>query len=409
MAQPRIAQRALLDQLAGADTDTLRLVLEHAMQRLIEVEVTEVVGAEHSERAPERRLTQRNGYRDRLLDTGVGRLELRIPKLRAGSFFPSLLQPRRRIDKALLAVIQEAWVLGVSTRKVDDLVAAMGGCSVSKSEVSRICGELDQELAAFRTRSLDDGVYPYLWLDATFEKVREGGRIVSQATVVAVGVRETGEKSVLGVAVGPSESEAFWLEFLRSLLARGLHGVQLVIADAHQGLRSALTQCFAGATYQRCKVHFLRNVAAAVPKQHAPAVLAAAKAIFLQATPETAHEVLHQAADMIERRFPKVAEQIRAAEHEVLAYLTFPPDHWRSISSTNAVERVNAEIDRRAKVVGIFPNPESLLRLTTAVLQDQHDEWQDDRRLFSQQSMSRLLDPEGPPLLTNPLREGLAA
>jgi putative transposase len=409
MAQPRIAQRALLDQLAGADTDTLRLVLEHAMQRLIEVEVTEVVGAEHGERAPERRLTQRNGYRDRLLDTGVGRLELRIPKLRAGSFFPSLLQPRRRIDRALLAVIQEAWILGVSTRKVDDLVAALGGCSVSKSEVSRICGELDEELAAFRTRPLDDGVYPYVWLDATFEKVREGGRISSQATVVAVGVRETGEKSVLGVAVGASETEAFWLEFLRSLLARGLHGVQLVIADAHQGLRNALAQCFTGAAYQRCKVHFLRNVAAAVPKQHAPAVLLATRAIFTQATPEACREVLHQATDMIGRRFPKLAEQIRDAEHEVLAYLAFPPDHWRSISSTNAVERVNAEIDRRAKVVGIFPNAESLLRLTTAVLQDQHDEWQDDRRLFSQHSMSRLLDPDGPPLLTNPLTEGLAA
>ena len=408
MAHPRMTHRELLDQLALADTDMLRQVLEHAMQRLIEAEAAEYIGAEPHERTAVR-TTHRNGHRARLLDTGMGRLELQIPKLRSGSFFPTLLEPRRRIDRALLAVIQEAYVLGVSTRKVDDLMTALGGCSVSKSQVSRICAELDEELAAFRERPLDDGVYPYVWFDATYQKVREGGRIVNQAAVVAVGVRETGEKSVLGLAVGASETEAFWLDFCRGLARRGLHGVQLVISDAHEGLRSALAQVFAGATWQRCKVHMLRNVVAAVPKQHAPAVLAVVKSIFLQPTREAAKDAVDHTLAVLETRFARVAEQVRGAEADVLAYLAFPQEHWRSISSTNAIERVNAELDRRARVVGIFPNTASLVRLFTAVLQDQHDEWQDGRRHFSQQSMSLLLKPQGPPLLTNPLKEGLAA
>ena len=287
-------------------------------------------------------------------------------------------------------------------------MAALGGCSISRSEVSRICALLDEELAEFRERPLDEP-YPYVWFDATYEKVRQGARIVSQAAVVAVGVRDSGEKSVLGLAIGASETEAFWLEFCRSLARRGLSGVQLVISDAHEGLRSALSQVFAGATWQRCKVHFLRNVAGAVPKLHAPAVLAVVKSIFLQPTRETARDAVHHALNVLEPRFPTVAAKLRAAEADVLAYLDFPVDHWRSISSTNAIERVNAELDRRAKVVGIFPNPASLLRLFTAVLQDQHDEWQDGRRHFSQQSMARVLHPDGPPLLTNPLTEGLVA
>jgi transposase-like protein len=407
MAQNRMMPPALLEQLQGADTDVLRRVLEHAMQRLIEAEAATQIGAGPHERASTR-TTYRNGYRERVLDTGSGRLELQIPKLRSGSFFPSLLEPRRRIDRALLAVVQEAYVLGISTRKVDDLMAALGGCSISRSEVSRICALLDEELAEFRERPLDEP-YPYVWFDATYEKVRQGARIVSQAAVVAVGVRDSGEKSVLGLAVGASETEAFWLEFCRSLSRRGLSGVQLVISDAHEGLRSALSQVFAGATWQRCKVHFLRNVAAAVPKLHAPAVLAVVKSIFLQPTRETARDAVNHALSVLEPRFPTVAAKLRAAENDVLAYLDFPVDHWRSISSTNAIERVNAELDRRAKVVGIFPNTASLLRLFTAVLQDQHDEWQDGRRHFSQQSMARLLHPDGPALLTNPLTEGLVA
>ena len=233
----------LLFQLGETDSDKLKVILERTVQALIEAEVSAVIKASRHERAEER-VTYRNGHRPRSWDTRVGRLELEIPKLRQGSFLPSLLEPRRRIERALWAVIQEAYVHGVSTREVDDLVAAMGGCRVSKSEVSRICQELDQELALFRDRPLDDATYPYVWFDATYEKVRVGGRIVSQAVVIAVGVRETGEKCILGVAVGSSETEAFWLEFCRSLLARGLQGVQLVISDAHQGLKNALGLCF---------------------------------------------------------------------------------------------------------------------------------------------------------------------
>jgi putative transposase len=408
MAHPRMTHQDLLDQLASADVDQLRLVLEHGLQRLIELEASAVIGAEPYERTASR-TAHRNGHRSKLLDTGVGRLELQIPKLRVGSFFPTLLEPRRRIDRALLAVIQEAYVQGVSTRKVDALMEALGGCQVSRSEVSRICAQLDEELATFRDRSLGEAAHPYVWFDATHHKVRQAGRIVSQATVIAVGVRETGEKSVLGLMSGAAETEAFWLEFCRSLLRRGLRGVRLVISDAHEGLRSALAQCFAGTTWQRCRVHFLRNVAAAVPKQHAPAVLAVTRTIFSQPTAEAAHEAVSHALQLLEPRFAKAATLLRSAEADVLAYMSFPSDHWRSISSTNAIERLNAEIDRRAKVVGIFPTTASLLRLATAVVQDQHDEWQDDRRLFSQQSMALLLNPEGPPLLTNPLTEGLAA
>ena len=297
MAQNRMMPPALLEQLQGADTDVLRRVLEHAMQRLIEAEAATQIGAGPHERASTR-TTYRNGYRERILDTGSGRLELQIPKLRTGSFFPSLLEPRRRIDRALLAVVQEAYVLGISTRKVDDLMAALGGCSISRSEVSRICALLDEELAEFRERPLDEP-YPYVWFDATYEKVRQGARIVSQAAVVAVGVRDSGEKSVLGLAVGASETEAFWLEFCRSLSRRGLSGVQLVISDAHEGLRSALSQVFAGATWQRCKVHFLRNVASAVPKLHAPAVLAVVKSIFLQPTRETSRDAVNHALTVL--------------------------------------------------------------------------------------------------------------
>jgi transposase-like protein len=398
---------ALLDYVSDPDQDTLREILEHTLQALIEVEAAGVVGAQPHERS-EGRVGYRNGHRPRILDTRLGRLELGIPKLRQGSFLPSLLEPRRRIERALWAVIQEAWVHGVSTRKVDALVAAMGGCHVSKSEVSRICQELDQELALFRDRPLDDAAYPYVWFDATYEKVRQGGRIVSQAVVVAIGVRETGEKEVLGVAVGASETEAFWVEFCRQLVARGLHGVLLVISDAHEGLRAALAQCFAGASWQRCTVHFLRNVVAACSRQDAPAVLALVKTVFAQPTQQAASQAISQALELLQPRYPKVAKLLRDAEADILSYLAFPSEHWRSIRSTNALELVNAEIDRRAKVVGIFPNSASLLRLSTAVLQDQHDEWQDGRCHFSQQSMARL-DPSADPRLTNPLTAGLAA
>jgi len=295
---------ALLDYVSNSDQDSLREILGHTLQALIEAEAATAVGAQPHERS-EGRVGYRNGHRQRTVDTRVGRLELEIPKLRQGSFLPSLLEPRRRIERALWAVIQEAWVHGVSTRKVDDLVQAMGGCHVSKSEVSRICGELDQELALFRERPLDDAQYPYVWFDATYEKVRQGGRIVSQAVVVAIGVRESGEKCVLGVAVGASETEAFWLEFCRSLVARGLRGVQLVISDAHEGLRSALARCFAGASWQRCTVHFLRNVVAACSRQDAPAVLALVKTVFAQPSQQAASQAISQALELLEPRYPR--------------------------------------------------------------------------------------------------------
>ena len=406
MATPRMTDQDLFDYLAGVDAGQLRAVLEQGLQRLIEMEASAVIGAALHERPPDR-VTMRNGYRAKTVDTGLGRIEVEIPKLRKGSFFPTRLEPRRRIDRALLAVIQEAYVHGVSTRKGDDLVAAMGGCSVSKSQVSRICAELDGELAAFRERPLDDGEYPYVWFDATYEKVRAGGRIVSQAAVIAVGVRATGEKSVLGIAIGASETEAFWMEFCRSLLSRGLSGVRLVISDAHQGLKKALEACFAGAAWPRCQVHFLRNCAASVSKQHAPAVLAVVKTIFIQPTPEASRAAVEHALNVLEPRYPTVAQLLRDAENDLLAYLGFPAEPWRTISSTNLIERVNAEVDRRAKVVGIFPNSASLLRLGTAVLQEQHDEWQDSRKAFSNASMHRLL--HGEETLTNLLTEGLAA
>lgn len=405
MAHPSFSLDDLFAHVGSADVDMLREIAQHTLQRLIDLEASVVIGADRHERSAER-TTYRNGYRSKTLDTRVGRLEVGIPRLRSGSFFPRLLEPRRRIERALLAVIQEAYVHGVSTRKVDDIVAAMGGCSVSKSEVSRICTELDTELALFRERPLDEE-YPYVWFDATYEKVREGGRIVSQAVVIAMGVRATGEKEILGVSVGSSESEPFWMEFCRSLLARGLTGVRLVISDAHQGLRNALAACFAGAAWQRCKVHFLRNAAAAVTRQTAPGVLAVLKTIFLQPTADAARAAVVQALDVLEPQYPRVAQLLREAEPDVLAYLTFPQDHWRAISSTNCIERVNAEVDRRAKVVGIFPNRASLLRLSTAVLQEQHDEWQDGRKAFSQHSMQRLLLGESG--LTNLLTGGAAA
>ena len=400
MATPSFASADLLARLenAGADgdVDKIREILKAALQHLIEVQAAIAIGADRYERTDER-TSHRNGSRVRSLDTGTGRLDLSIPKFRHGSFFPSLL-----------AVIQEAYVHGVSTRKVDDLVAALGGCSISKSEVSRICMELDAELAAFRERPLDaEGEFPYVWFDATYEKVREGGRIVSLATVIAIGVRRSGEKAVLGVAVGPSETESFWLEFCRSLLARGLRGVLLAISDAHQGLRTALAACFAGAGWQRCKVHFLRNAGALVGRRDAPAVLAVLKTIFLQPTADDAREAVRRALDLLEPKHPRVAQLLRDAETDVLAYLAFPREHWSAISSTNAIERVNAEVDRRAKVVGIFPNAASLLRLATAVLQEQHDEWQTGKRAFSQLSMQRLIT--GDDITTNLLTEGIAA
>lgn len=382
----------VLDALKAAEVnDRVRQAAETIYQALIEAELTAVIGAAPFERS-ETRVAQRNGHRPRTLTTTAGDLDLRIPKLRTGSFFPSLLERRRRVDQALFAVVMEAYLHGVSTRKVDDLVKALGADSgISKSEVSRICADLDEEVGAFRDRSLASAAFPYVFLDATYCKARVNRRVVSQAIVVATGVRADGWREVLGFAVGDSEDGAFWTAFLRSLKARGLGGVQLVISDAHTGLKQAIAAVLLGAAWQRCRVHFLRNVLAQVPKGNAEMVAAAIRTIFAQ--PDAAHvrEQLDVIAGMLGRQLPKVETMLRDAAHDLLAFTGFPPSHWKKIWSTNPLERLNKEIKRRTDVVGVFPNPEALLRLAGAVLVEAHDEWQtSDRRYLAEGSMAQI-------------------
>ncbi|MGC9671589.1 IS256 family transposase [Planosporangium sp. 12N6] len=385
----------VLESLKAADvTDQVRQAAETIYQALIEAELTAVIGAAPYERS-QQRSAQRNGHRTRTLTTTAGDLELRIPKLRTGSFFPSLLERRRRVDQALFAVVMEAYLHGVSTRKVDDLVKALGADSgISKSEVSRICADLDDEVGAFRDRSLAASAFPYVFLDATYCKARVNRRVVSQAIVVATGVRADGWREVLGFAVGDSEDGAFWTAFLRSLKARGLGGVQLVISDAHTGLKAAIAAVFIGAAWQRCRVHFLRNVLAQVPKGNAEMVAAAIRTIFAQ--PDAAHvrEQLDVIAGMLGRQLPKVEVMLRDAAGDLLAFTAFPVSHWKKIWSTNPLERLNKEIKRRTDVVGVFPNPEALLRLAGAVLVEAHDEWQTgDRRYLAEATMALLTAP----------------
>jgi putative transposase len=396
MALDQSALLEVLDALRAADVDDrIRQAAQTIYQALIEAELTAVIGAAPGERT-ETRAGHRNGHRQRILTTTAGDLELRIPKLRAGSFFPSLLERRRRVDQALFAVIMQAYLEGVSTRKVDDLVKALGADSgISKSEVSRICGELDVEVKAFAERSLAGLVFPYVFLDATYCKARVNRRVVSQAVVVATGVCADGRREVLGFSVGDSEDGAFWTGFLRSLKARGLGGVQLVIADAHLGLRAAVQAVLAGASIQRCRVHFLRNVLAQVPKASAEMVAAAIRTIFAQ--PDAAHvtEQLDSIAGMLGRQFPKLEGMLRDAAPELLAFTAFPVAHWKKVWSTNPLERLNKEIKRRTDVVGVFPNPEALLRLAGAVLVEAHDQWQvSDRRYLSEGSMALLTKPK---------------
>jgi len=298
------------------DGDFLRQALQWLAQELIELEATQKIGAGKYERTASR-TTQRNGYRERGLDTRVGELSLRIPKVRQGTFFPSLLEPRWRAEKALLAVVQEAYVEGVSTRKVDDLVQALGLSGIDKSAVSRICRELDEVVDAFRKRELM-GAYPYLWLDALYLKVRQNHRIVNQALVIAVGVRETGERDILGFALGASEAHAFWKAFLRSLVARGLQGVQLVISDAHEGLKAAIAQVLTGATWQRCRVHFMRNLLARIPQADKAVVAALVRTVFAQPNQMAARQQLAEVARGMQARWPEAADLLRAAEDDVL-------------------------------------------------------------------------------------------
>jgi transposase-like protein len=383
---------ALLELLRKAelekDADFLRDGVQVLGQALMEMEVSQYLGAERHERTPAR-TGQRNGYRERTWDTRVGTIELRVPRARDGSYFPSLLEPRKRAERALVAVVQEAYVQGVSTRRVDDLVQALGMTGISKSQVSRLCQDLDAEVERFRTRRLE-GPYPYLWLDATFLKVRQEGRVVSLAVVIAIAVRATGEREVLGLDVGPSEDGAFWLQFLRGLLTRGLTGVQLVISDAHEGLKGAIAAVLQGASWQRCRVHFVRNALAHVPKSAAAMVAATIRTAFAQPDPVAAHEQWRKVADSFRPRFPRLTTLLDEAEADVLAYLAFPAEHWRQLWSTNPLERLNKEIKRRTDVVGIFPNPHAAVRLVGAVLAEQHDEWQASRRYFSVESLAKL-------------------
>ena len=382
----------LLDAVrAGGDIDVIRAGVEFVLQALIDTEATEHIGAARYERA-ETRTTQRNGTRGRLLTTKAGDVELKIPKLRKGSFFPSILERRRRIDQALYAVVMEAYVHGVSTRKVDDLVAALGAnAGVSKSEVSRICAGLDAELAAFRARRLDHVEFPYVFADATYLKGRVGGQVVSRAVVVATGVAMTGEREVLGCAVGDTEDETFWSEFFRSLRERGLHGVRLVISDAHLGLKAAIAKCFIGAAWQRCRVHFMRNVLAKVPRANAEMVAAAIRTIFAQPDRAAVNAQFDRIVATLETQFPDVTRMLLDARDDLLAFTVFPIEHWRKIWSTNPLERLHREIKRRTDVVGVFPNDAAIDRLVTAVIVEQHDEWAvTDRRYLSETSMARL-------------------
>jgi putative transposase len=396
MTLPQSALSELLDAIrAGGGIDLARESMRLVTQELIDLEAGQVIGAARYERS-DARTTHRNGSRTRLLSTKAGDVELRIPKLREGSFFPSLLEPRRRIDRALWAVIMEAYVHGVSTRRVDDLVVALGiEAGVSKSEVSRICRELDAVVGAFRERPLDHAPFPYLFLDATYVKAHEGASVVSKAIVVATGVTARGDREVLGLAVGDSEDGAFWTGFLRSLRARGLAGVRLVISDAHEGLKGAIGAVLLGSAWQRCRVHFLRNVLSRIPRASAPMVLAVIRTIFAQPDAASVREQLDEVVAKLEPRFPSVAQMLSDAREDLLAFSAFPVAHWKKVWSTNPLERVNKEIKRRTDVVGIFPGEAAITRLAGAVLLELHDEWQvSDRRYLSEGSMGLLEQPD---------------
>jgi len=395
MALSQSAVSELLEAFrTGEGIDLIRESVRMVMQELVEAEATERIGAARYERT-EGRVTDRNGARPRLVATQAGDIELRIPKLRKGSFFPVILEPRRRIDQALYAVVMEAYVQGVSTRSVDDLVEAMGVDSgISKSEVSRICAGLDEVVGAFRTRRLDHVEFPYVYLDATYLHVRnQTSQVVSMAVVVATGVTATGEREILGLDVGDSEDEVFWRGFMTSLKQRGLAGVRLVISDQHSGLVAALRRCFQGTAHQRCRVHFARNLLAHVPKAQADYVAAAFRTIFAQSKPAEVHAAWDKTRDEFAARFPKLGPLMDEAKAEVLAFTAFPRTHWRKIWSTNPLERVNKEIKRRSRVVGIFPNTAAVIRLVGAILIDMHDEWiAGDRRYLSEGSMAKLHD-----------------
>ena len=388
MTEERMALVELLQK--SGDPDFLRSVAEAVLQILMETDVEGLIGAARHERSADR-LNYRNGYRDRSFDTRLGPLSLRIPKLRQGSYFPPFLEPRRTTEKALVSVIQEAWIGGVSTRRVDELVQAMGLSGISKSQVSKLCKDIDERVNAFLERPIE-GEWRYLWLDATYLKVREGGRIVSVAAIIAVAVSTEGRREIVGLGIGPSEAEPFWSSFIKGLVRRGLNGVKLVISDAHDGLRLAITRVL-GVTWQRCRVHWMRNALAYVPKGQHTMVAAAIRQAFLQPDAEAAHQTWRQVTDQLRQRWPKLAALMDDSEHDVLAYMAFPFQHRTKLHSTNPLERLNKEVKRRADVVGIFPNEASITRLIGAVLLEQNDEWLVQHRYMQIEGMAEPIPP----------------
>ena len=387
MTIDRITLKELVEK--GSDVDLLREMLAFVTGRMMEMEVESLTGASHGERSDDR-VNQRNGYRTRNWETRAGTVPVAIPKLRKGSYFPSFLDPRRASEKALVAVIQEAYIQGVSTRSVDELVKSMGMTGISKSQVSRLCEDIDVRVKTFLERPIE-GSWPYLWIDATYIKVREGGRIVSVAVIIAVGANTDGRREVLGMAVGASEAETFWTQFLRSLTARGLRGVKLVISDSHEGLKAAAKKVLRS-TWQRCRVHFMRNALANVNAKQRGMVAAAIRTAFTQETEKEAHAEWRAVADRLRERFPRASAVMDAAENDVLAYLSFPKSHWSQIHSTNPIERLNLEVKRRTNVVQIFPNEAAIVRLVGALLLEQNDEWAVSRRYMSLETLAGLCD-----------------